>query len=143
MADTPPPATEPTPERRHWRSHPLAKRLPLLILAAFGLWFWQDSGKPEHELRLQFDGAGWSAARALDLQVVDDEGKVLEREERFYRSGPPPEETFALDVPEGRWRARIFVKLEGHERRLKLEEPLEVGAEQYIVRQLRMPSTGR
>jgi hypothetical protein len=140
VTDTPPVST---PERGHWRSSPLVKRLPLLILAGFGLWLWQHTGKPEHELRLQFDGTGWGVARALDLQVVDDEGKVLKREERFYTSGPPPEETFALDVPEGTWRVRIFVKLEGFERRLKLEESLEVGEEPYIVRQLRMPPTGR
>jgi hypothetical protein len=130
-------------ERRHWRSSPFAKRLPLLVLAAIGLWLWQHTGTPEHELHLQFEGPGWSAVRALDLQVVDEEGKALKREERFYASGPPPEETFKVDIPEGSWRARLYVKVEGREERVRLEEPLVVGEDVYIVRQLRLPPAGR
>ena len=145
MADTPPPAPPPAPapERRGWRSHPLAKRLPLLLLAALGFWLWQTTGAPERELRLQFEGAEWSAARALDLQVLDEEGKVLKREERFFSSGPPPEVTFQVDLPEGVWRARLFVKLEGREDRVRLDESLSVGEDRYIVRQLRLPPSGR
>jgi hypothetical protein len=148
VADTPLPAEPsapppPAPERRDWRKHPLAKRLPLLLLAALGLWLWRTTGTPERELRFQFDGPGWSAARALDLQVVDDEGKSLKREERFYASGPPPEEMFKVDLPEGTWRARLFVKLEGREQRVRLDESLVVGEGVHIVRQLRLPPPRR
>lgn len=147
MADTLP-ASEPpppprAPERRGWRSHPLARRLPLLLLAALGFWLWQHTGTPERELRLQFDGPGWSTARALDVQVLDAEGKVLKREERFFASGAPPEVSVEVDLPEGVWRARLFVKLEGREERVRLDESLVVGEERYIVRQLRLPSSGR
>ena len=147
MADTPvasePSPPPPAPERRGWRSHPLAKRLPLLLLAALGFWLWNNTGTPERELRLQFDGPEWSAARALDLQVVDAEGKVFKREERFFTSGAPPEMTVEVDLPEGVWQARLFVKLEGRETRVRLDESLVVGEERHIVRQLRLPSSGR
>lgn len=145
MADTPPaPSTPPpAPERRDWRTHPLAKRLPLLLLAALGFWLWRTTSAPERELRLQLEGPGWSTARALDLQVLDGEGNILKREERFFSSGPPPELAFPLDLPEGDWRARFFVKLEGREARVRLEESLRVGEQQYIVRQLRLPPSGR
>jgi hypothetical protein len=146
VAETPPPAAPPAPEpeQRGWRKHPLAKRLPLLLLAAFGFWLWRTTETPERELRLQFDGPGWSAARALDFQVLEpDSEQIVKRAERFYPSGPPPEETFGLDLPEGTWRVRLFVKVEGHERRLKLEQSLEVDEQRYIVRQLQMPPTGR
>lgn len=144
MADTPAPTAPPAPERYGWRKHPLAKRLPLLLLAALGFWLWRTTETPERELRLQFDGPGWSDARALDLQVLEpDSESIIKREERFYRMGPPAEEAFGLDLPQGTWRVRLFVKLEGIDRRLKLEQPLEVGEERYIVRQLRMPPTGR
>ena len=146
MADTlpPPGPSAPVPERRGWRSHPLAKRLPLLLLVALGFWLWRSTETPERELRLQLDGPGWSAARALDFQVVEeDSGKVLKREERFFASGPPPEVTFAVDLPQGTWRARFFVKLEGREARVRLDESLVVGEDRYIVRQLRLPPAGR
>lgn len=149
MSDTSPPAEPTAPpapalERSGWRKHPLAKRLPLLLLAALGLWLWQTTDTPERVLRLQFDGPGWSAARALDLHVLEPGSEeIIKREERFYRSGPPPEEVFELDLPQGTWQVRLFVRLEGIERRLKLEQSLEVGEERSIVRQLQMPPTGR
>jgi hypothetical protein len=148
VADTPPPseppATPPPPARHGWRKHPLAKRLPLLLLAALGFWLWRTTGTPERELHFQFDGPGWSAARALDLQVLNPDDTLLKREERFYASGPPPEETFKVDLPEGSWRARVFVKVEGREGRVRLDEVLVVaGEEVHIVRQLRLPTAGR
>ncbi|WP_371876594.1 hypothetical protein, partial [Pyxidicoccus fallax] len=133
----------PVPDRRGWRSHPLAKRLPVLLLAALGFWLWRTTGTPERELRLQFEGPGWSAVRAMDLQVLDEEGKVLKREERFFASGPPPEVTVEVDLPEGTWRTWLFVKLEGREERVRLDESLQVGEDRYIVRQLRLPPSGR
>jgi len=132
-----------TSERKGWRSSPLAKRLPLLVLVAVGLWLWQVTGTPERELVLQPTGPGWEAARALDLQVVDAEGTVLKREERFFTHGAPPELTFKVDLPEGAFRALIFVKLADREPRLRLEEPLTVGEERYIVRQLQLPPATR
>lgn len=56
---TPPaPAPEPPlePGRRTWRTHPLAKRLPVLLLVALGLWLWQTTGTPTRELVWQLDG---------------------------------------------------------------------------------------
>ncbi|MFP2930025.1 hypothetical protein ACLESO_33485 [Pyxidicoccus sp. 3LG] len=140
MADTPPP--EPS-ARRSWRSHPMAKRLPLLLLLALGLWLWETSGTPEREVTFQFSGPGWSTVRALDLQVLAEDGNVLKREERFFASGPPAEVTFKVDLPEGTWRARLYVKQEGREQRLRLEESLQVGEDRYIVRQLQLPPAGR
>ncbi|MCP3142267.1 hypothetical protein [Pyxidicoccus xibeiensis] len=149
MADTPPspepsePSPPPAPARRSWRSHPMAKRLPLLLLVLLGLWLWQSSGTPERELTFQLTGAGWSTTQALDLQVLAEDGNVLKREERFFASGPPPEVTFKVDLPEGTWRARLFVKQEGRDNRLRLDESLVVGEERYIVRQLQLPPAGR
>ncbi|MCP3104894.1 hypothetical protein LZ198_39115 [Myxococcus sp. K15C18031901] len=132
-----------TSERKGWRSSPLAKRLPLLVLAALGLWLWQITGTPERELVLQPTGPGWEAARALDLQVVDSEGIPLKREERFFTTGAPPELSFKVDLPAGAFRAVLFVKLADREQRVRIDEPLTVGEERYIVRQLQLPPATR
>ncbi len=136
MADTEPTASPP-PARPSRRSG-LIKRLPLLALVAFGLWLWQVTGTPERELVFQLVGYEWAHVRAMDFQVVAEDGTVLKREERFFASGPPPELTFKVDLPEGPWRALFFVKHQGYDERLRLDERLVVGEDRYIVRQLRL-----
>ncbi|WP_338866335.1 hypothetical protein [Myxococcus stipitatus] len=141
MADTPLPTT---PERKGWRSSPMAKRLPLLLLVALGLWLWQITGIPERELVIQPTGMEWTQVRALDFQVMDSDGTLLKREERFFGdTGAPAELTFKADLPEGTFRAVLFVKLAGREERLRVEEPLTVGEDRYIVRQLELPAATR
>ncbi|WP_255442500.1 MULTISPECIES: hypothetical protein [Corallococcus] len=149
MAEAPeqpvPEAPAPAPEkpRAGWRTHPLPKRLALIAIVAVGLWLWRATDVPERQLILQLDGEGWSRARAMDLQVVDPEEHILKREERFFASGPPPEVTFKVGLPQGSFRMRLFVKVEGQEPRVRLEEPLTVGEGEAIVRQLRLPATSR
>ena len=124
-----------------WRSHPLMKRLPLLVLAALGVWLWQSTSTPERELVWQLDGSGWSAVRGLDFQVTGLDGKIIKREERFFSTAPPPEVTLKVELPEGSYRALIFVKEEGKPTRPPLVEPLTIGPEQYVQRTLRLPAS--
>lgn len=116
------------------------KRLPLLVLAGVGMWLWQVTGTLERELVWRLDGSAWSAVRALDFQVMDADGKLLKREERFFAKGAPPEVTLKASLPEGSYRALIFVTEEGRPPRPPLVEPLTVGPEQYILRTLRLPA---
>jgi hypothetical protein len=127
--------------RPGWRSHPLMKRLPLLVLAALGLWLWQTTGTPERELVWRLDGSAWSSVRGLDFQVMDAEGKILKREERFFTGAPPFEVTLKVALPEGTYRTLIFVKEEGRPTRPPLEESLTIGEEQYVLRTLRLPAS--
>ncbi len=135
--ETAPPASE----RGAWRRHPLAKRLPVLLLAALGFWLWQVTGTPDRELVWQFEGPGWSEVRAIDFQVMGADGALLEREEHFFGAqGPPAELTTKLDLEAGTYRTLLFVKREGREQRTQLVEPLTVGEETYILRRLRLPA---
>lgn len=146
MAEAPVPPTAPQapePPRRGWRTHPLPKRLALIAIVALGLWLWKATELPERQLIFQFTGDGWSSVRAVDLQVVDDEEHILKREERFFANGPPPEVTFKMRLPEGTFRALLFVKVDGREPRVRLEERLTVGEGEVIVRQLRLPAASR
>lgn len=127
--------------RPGWRSHPLLKRLPLLVLAALGIWLWQGTSTPERELVWQLEGSGWSAVRALDFQVTDTEGKILKREERYFAAAPPSEVTLKVSLPEGSYQTLIFVKEEGRPTRPPLVERLTIGEEQYVLRPLRLPAS--
>jgi hypothetical protein len=118
------------------------KRLPLLVLAGLGLWLWQATGTPERELVWQLEGSGWSAVRGLDFQVTGPEGQILKREERFFaEEGPPAEVTLKVELPEGSYRALIFVREPGRPPRPPLVEPLTIGQEQYVLRRLRLPAS--
>ncbi|WP_171437349.1 hypothetical protein [Corallococcus exercitus] len=141
--EAPVPPAAPEPPRRTWRTHPLIKRLALIAIVAVGLWLWKATDLPERQIIFQLTGDGWSSARALDLQVLDDEEHILKREERFFANGPPPEVTFKMRLPEGTFRALLFVKVEGREQRVRLEERLTVGEGEAIVRQPRLPATSR
>jgi len=126
--------------RPTWRNHPLMKRLPLLAFVALGLWLWRETGNPERELVLRLEGSGWSAVRGLDFQVTGPDGQILKREERFFNAAPPAEVTLKVDLPEGSYRALIFVKEPGRPTR-PLVEPLTIGADQYVLRTLRLPAS--
>jgi hypothetical protein len=127
--------------RPGWRNHPLMKRLPLLVLAALGFWLWQATSTPERELVWRLEGSGWSAVRGLDFQVTGADGTVLKREERFFTGTPPAEVTLKVALPEGSYRALIFVREEGRPTRPPLVDPLTIGQEQYVLRTLRLPAS--
>ncbi|ATB48118.1 hypothetical protein [Corallococcus macrosporus] len=129
--------------RRDERKSALAKRLPLLLLAGLGLYLWQVTGTPERDLAFQLSGPGWASVRAVDLQISDQEGQLLKREERFFPSGPPPELNYKVDLPEGTWDAALFVKREGSDARVRLETLLVAGEDRYIVQQLQLPAAVR
>jgi hypothetical protein len=116
------------------------KRLPLLVLAGLALWLWQETGTPERELVWQLEGTGWNTVRGLDFQVTGPDGQILKREERFFSTAPPAEVTLKVDLPEGSYRALIFVKEPGRPTR-PLVEPLTIGEEQYVLRKLRLPAS--
>ncbi|GHG95674.1 hypothetical protein [Comamonas sp. JC664] len=143
MADTPPPSEATPPPRPQERKSALAKRLPLLLLVGLGLYLWQVTGTPERDVAFQLAGPGWASVRAVDLQISDAEGKLLKREERFFPSGPPPELAYKVDLPEGTWDAELFVKREGSDARVRLETPLVVGEDRFIVRELQLPAAVR
>jgi hypothetical protein len=131
------PGARPAPAR-----HPLMRRLPLLALVGVGLWLWRATEPPEHELVWRLDGAGWSAVRGLDFQLTGPDGRILKREEHFFPAAPPPEVKVKVDLPEGTYRALIFVKeAPGQPARPPLVEGLTIGEQPYILKTLRLPAS--
>jgi hypothetical protein len=137
---------DPKPERT-WRTHPLPKRLALIAIVALGLWLWKATEVKPRRVFFQLEGTGWSSVRAIDVQVSDpdgDEQHVRKRVEQFFPQGPPAEVLFILeDLPEGTYPTQLFVKVEGREPRVRLDERLTVGESDAIVHKLRLPATSR
>lgn len=117
------------------------KRLPLLVMAALGVWLWQVTGTPERELVWRLDGSSWAAVRSMDFQVTAPDGKILKREELFFAAGAPPEVALKVELPAGSYRVLIFVREEGRPTRPPLVEPLTIGEDKYVLRTLRLPAS--
>ncbi len=125
-----------------WRRHPLARRLPFLVLVAFGLWWWKGVDVPERELVWRLDGPGWSTIRSLDVQVKDAEGELVKRETRAFPRGPPGSLTVKADLPAGTYTVWVFARgAEGPSLGPRVES-LSLGAEEpRVERGLRLPGS--
>ncbi len=96
--------------RTGWREHPLLKRLPLLVLAVAGLWWWRSGEVPERTLVWRLEGRDWSAIRAIDVQVKDAEGEVVEREVHSFTGAPPERLVVKAHLPPGSYEVWVFAR---------------------------------
>jgi hypothetical protein len=90
--------------------HPLARRLPLLVLVLGGAWWFKSTSVPERELVWRLEGAGWSAIRSVDVQVRDAQGELLKRETHSFTSAPPPELSVKADLASGDYEVWVFAR---------------------------------
>lgn len=127
---------------RSWRTHPLGRRLPLLVLAALGFALWKWTSPPERTLTLQLEGAGWARVAGLELQVVDPAGEVRVRQENRFAHGAPPELTLKLDLPDGDYRLRAFPYDARAQALPALTRPLSLGTDRAPVVRLLPPAVG-
>ena len=93
-----------------WRQHPLLKRLPLLVLAALGLWLWKSGEVSERELVWRLEGRDWSAIRSLDVQVKDADGELVKREIHTFTGSPPAVLTVKATLPSGAYEVWVFAR---------------------------------
>ncbi|MBF5040904.1 hypothetical protein FGE12_00770 [Aggregicoccus sp. 17bor-14] len=123
------------PPARDWRRHPLLRRLPVLVLVVVGFALWDWTKVPERELVWNLDGPGWAGVRGLEVQVLDAQDALLKREERFF-SGPPPSQLVVpLQLREGHYRARFFLRTDAGTLPPRLE-PFTVGPEPRVEHSL-------
>ncbi|WP_257449968.1 hypothetical protein [Archangium lipolyticum] len=127
-------------ERRNWRQHPLAKRLPILMLVAMGLWLWKGSDVPERELVWRLVGPGWSEIRTVEFQVKNADGELVKRQVHSFQRGAPDSVTEKTALPSGVYEVWVFARGESGPSRPPRVERLTVGDEDVrIERGLRVP----
>lgn len=129
MADEAP-AETPAPRRRRFIEHPLARRLPLLLAIAVGLWLWRSGEESERTLIWRLPGDRATVER-VEIQLMDDDGSVLRRETLYYQTGAPPEITQRYRIDEGSYQARLFITRRGEPPQV-LEVPVVVQGEEII-----------
>lgn len=102
------------PQRSRWqrlRTHPILGRLPILIVIALGYWLYADPSAPsKRELVFQIAGPAREEVRALDIQIVDGRGVLIERAQRFYEAAPPAEVRLRSRLPQDRFQVSIHAR---------------------------------
>lgn len=96
------------------RKSGLLKRLPFFAFLALGLWLWKSGLLPQDREISWRLGAERTQVSGLEIQLWDDGGHLLKREEFFFQAAP---EVVTQKVPlkEGHYTARIFLKHPGQE----------------------------
>ena len=100
-------------EKKRLLRHPALRRLPIIAVAAIGVWLWQG-GAREREIfwQLPADRAGIERVK-LVLKTAD--GQLVRSDEQFFEDGRPvPSEIVTqIRVPDGRYRAEVTVRRRG------------------------------
>lgn len=93
--------------RRPWFKHPLVRRLPLLLVAAIGIWLWRSEGSERTLI--------WQLPRdraelvSFEVQLLDDRGTLVKREGFFFQRGAAPAEVpQKLKLKSGAYQAQAF-----------------------------------
>ena len=101
-------------ERTKWLRHPALRRLPIIAVAAIGIWLWQTGAK-DREIYWQLPPER-SDIQALRIQLREKDGGALIRgHEFFFDKGhaAPAEVRTEVKVSEGSYDAQVTVKRRG------------------------------
>jgi len=119
----------------------LLQRLPLIVLAVLGVWWWQNSGGPRaRSLSWELAPDEQQALSSVEIELWSN-GQLYRRERRFFPADHPAPQILTQqgDLPPGDYQARLrFHKADGgtHLR----ETPFKLSGEDALT--LR-PHTGR
>jgi hypothetical protein len=118
-----------------WRkalTHPGLRRLPLIAVAAVGIWMWQG-GPKDREFYWQLP-ADRAAIEQVKIQLRDESGTVLKGDELYYdHRGAPPEVRTQARLPDGTYQAQVTLRRRGGAEE-SIQRPVDVRGEVTSVR---------
>lgn len=88
----------------------LLRRLPILLVAALGIWLWSGAaGLVPTDRTVSFRFAAGAPVTRVDVQLYDAEGHLLAQQDRALRAGEPlPEISLKVQARPGMLQARLF-----------------------------------
>ncbi len=113
----------------------LLRRLPVLAVVAVGVLLWRAPFFPQERTLVYQLPDRFSAATHVDLQLYDDDGALLSREQRYFSpaNGAPRELSQKITLRAGRYRAQVFARLPGEAAIASATAELDVRREPTLV----------
>jgi|GEM_PF-3166707 len=120
----------------------LAPRLLLLALIAFGAWLWKSGPFVQsRELEWQM-GPDRASISEVEIQIWNEEAQLLKREVFFFPDGAPSQIGQKVQLSDGNYLARVFVKRAAQGRVEQYTQMLQVNSEALVL-SLRSPGGPR
>ena len=88
----------------------LLPRFLLVALLAGGLWLW-NNGRFAQTREVDWQvGEDRASIREVEIQIWNERGQLLKREELFFPDGAPAQIVQRIALADGDYLARVFVK---------------------------------
>jgi hypothetical protein len=113
----------------------LLRRLPILLVAAVGVWMWKGGGGyfPSPREILWELGPNRAGIREVEIQLADEKGALVKRDQFFFHEAPPAEVAEKVRLSEGSYPARVFIKREPDRPEEQFSRTVIVGESETVV----------
>ena len=92
----------------------MLRRLPFFLFVALGLWLWRGSFFPQERELVWRLGAEQGSLSGLEIQLYDEGGNLLKREQFFFQAAPA-QVVQKIPLKQGHYTARLFLQRPGRQ----------------------------